>query len=104
MLKRPSLPRAISIMTSPMAITCFFSSAIRSFRPIVPIPFPGPEWRGGGALAMRPGRYAQEYPRKMNGLGVLEDGDMLYYNISMSEHHDHGGHRHHHHPGHVHPP
>jgi hypothetical protein len=53
---------------------------------------------------MRPGRYAQEYPRNMNGLGVLEDSDMLYYNTDMSDHrYDHGTH-HHHHPGHVHPP
>ena len=37
----------------------------------------------------------------MNGLGVLADRDMLYYNIDMSDHH---GHHHHHHPGHVHPP
>ena len=49
---------------------------------------------------MRPGRYTQEYPRKMNGLGVLADSDMLYYNTGMSDHHGH----HHHHPGHVHPP
>ena len=47
---------------------------------------------------MRPSRYAQEYPRNMNGLGALEQADMLYYNIGMSDHH---GHRH---PGHVHPP
>jgi hypothetical protein len=53
---------------------------------------------------MRSRRYAQEYPRKMKGLGALEEGDMLYYNIDMSDHHDHHGHRHHHHPGHVHPP
>jgi hypothetical protein len=46
---------------------------------------------------MRPGRYTQKYPRRMNGLGSLEQGDMLYYNINMSDHH-------HHHPGHVHPP
>jgi hypothetical protein len=50
---------------------------------------------------MQPGCYAQEYPRNMNGLGVLADSDMLYYNIGMSDHH---GHHHHHHPGHVHPP
>jgi hypothetical protein len=50
---------------------------------------------------MQPGRYAQEYPRNMNGLGVLADSDMLYYNTDMSDHH---GHHHHHHPGHVHPP
>ena len=49
---------------------------------------------------MQPGRYAQEYPRNMNGLGVLADSDMLYYNTGMSDHHGH----HHHHPGHVHPP
>jgi hypothetical protein len=53
---------------------------------------------------MQSARYAQEYRRKMNGLGVLERGDMLYYNIDMSDHHDHHGHRHHHHPGPVHPP
>jgi hypothetical protein len=53
---------------------------------------------------MQAARYAQEYPRNMNGLGVLEDSDMLYYNANMSDHrHDHGIH-HHHHPGHVHPP
>ena len=51
-------------------------------------------------MAMQPGRYAQEYPRNMNGLGVLADSDMLYYNTGMSDHHGH----HHHHPGHVHPP
>jgi len=51
---------------------------------------------------MRPCRYAQEYPRIMNGLGDLEQSDMLYYNIPMSHHH-HNTH-HHHHPGHVHPP
>ena len=40
----------------------------------------------------------------MNGLGVLEDSDMLYYNTDMNDHrHDRGTH-HHHHPGHVHPP
>ncbi len=50
---------------------------------------------------MQPGCYAQEYPRNMNGLGVLADSDMLYYNTGMSDHH---GHHHHHHPGHVHPP
>jgi hypothetical protein len=50
---------------------------------------------------MQPARYAQEYPRKMNGLGALEDRDMLYYNINMSDHHHS---THHHHPGHVHPP
>jgi hypothetical protein len=44
----------------------------------------------------------REYARNMNGLGVLEHGDVLYYNIRMS---DHGhAHHHHHHPGHVHPP
>ena len=53
---------------------------------------------------MRLGRYAQEYPRNMNGLGVLANPDMLYYNINMSGTHDHDGHHHHHHPGHVHPP
>jgi hypothetical protein len=53
---------------------------------------------------MRLGRYAQEYPRKMNGLGALEETYMLYYNIRMSDHHDHHGHHHHHHPGHAHPP
>jgi hypothetical protein len=53
---------------------------------------------------MRPGGYAQEYPRNMNGLGVLAKNDMLYYNIRMSGTHDHHGHHHHHHPGHVHPP
>jgi len=51
---------------------------------------------------MQSARYAQEYPRKMNGLGSLEENDMLYYNIAMSDHH-HGPH-HHHHPGHAHPP
>jgi hypothetical protein len=50
---------------------------------------------------MRSARYAQEYPRNMNGLGVLADANMLYYNISMSDHHHS---THHHHPGHVHPP
>jgi hypothetical protein len=53
---------------------------------------------------MRPSRYAQEYPRKMNGLGALERCDMLYYNIGMSDHRDPHGHHHHHHAGHVHPP
>jgi hypothetical protein len=54
---------------------------------------------------MRSGRHAQEYPRNMNGLEVLEANDMLYYNTYMSDHHDHAGHHHHHHhPGHVHPP
>jgi len=53
---------------------------------------------------MRLGRYAQEYPRKMNDLEALEETDMLYYNIGMSDHHDHHGHHHHHHPGHTHPP
>ena len=53
---------------------------------------------------MRPSRYAQEYPRKMNGLGALEERDMLYYNIRMSDHRGHHGHHHHHHPGHAHPP
>jgi len=53
---------------------------------------------------MQSGRYTQEFPRNMNGLGVLADSDMLYYNIDMSDHrYDHGTH-HHHHPGHVHPP
>ena len=55
-------------------------------------------------MAMRPGHYAQEYPRNMNGLGVLVYPNMLYYNIRMSHDHDHHGHHHHHHPGHVHPP
>jgi hypothetical protein len=50
---------------------------------------------------MRPDRYTQEYPRNMNGLGVLEDTDTLYYNINMNDHHHS---THHHHPGHVHPP
>ena len=50
---------------------------------------------------MQSARYAQEYPRKMNGLGALEETAMLYYNIGMSDHH---GHHHHHHPGHAHPP
>ncbi len=53
---------------------------------------------------MRPRGYAQGYPRNMNGLGVLANNDMLYYNINMSHDHDHHGHHHHHHPGHVHPP
>jgi hypothetical protein len=53
---------------------------------------------------MRPSRYAQEYPRKMNGLEVLEQRDMLYYNINMSHDHDHHGPHHHHHSGGVHPP
>ena len=44
---------------------------------------------------------AQKYPRKMNGLGVLAERDMLYYNTGMS---DLRGHHHHHHAGHVHPP
>ena len=53
---------------------------------------------------MRSSRYAQEYRRKMNGLGALEEGDMLYYNIDMSDPHDPHGHHHHHHPGDAHPP
>ncbi len=54
---------------------------------------------------MQSGRYAQEFPRNMNGLGVLADGDMLYYNIDMSDHQPcTTAHHHHHHPGHVHPP
>ena len=53
---------------------------------------------------MRPARCTQEYPRKMNGLGALEEGDMLYYNIGMSDHHHQHGHHHHHHPEHAHPP
>ena len=36
-------------------------------------------------------------------LRTLELGDMLYYNIAMTDH-DHHGHNHHHHPGHAHPP
>jgi hypothetical protein len=36
MANRPSLPRAISTMTSPIAITREFCSAIFSFRPIPP--------------------------------------------------------------------
>jgi hypothetical protein len=53
---------------------------------------------------MRSDRYTQEYPRKMNGLGALEQTDMLYYNIIMSDRDNHPGTHHHHHPGHVHPP
>ena len=53
---------------------------------------------------MQTAHYAQGYPRKMNGLGVLADSDMLYYNTDMSDDHDHNGHHHHHHPGHAHPP
>jgi len=41
----------------------------------------------------------------MKGLEALEERDMLYYNICMSDHrHNHHGHHHHHHPGHAHPP
>jgi len=53
---------------------------------------------------MQAARYAQEYPRNMNGLGLLEDSDMLYYNTDMSDHRYDLGTHHHHHPGHVHPP
>lgn len=65
---------------------------------------------------MRGRRYAQENARRMKGLGSLEEADMLYYNIGMSDHghhhhhhgHHHHGHHHHghhhHHAGHAHPP
>jgi hypothetical protein len=43
-----------------------------------------------------------KFPHNMNGLGGLEDAEMLYYNVPMSDH-DHHAH-HHHHPGHIHPP
>ena len=53
---------------------------------------------------MWPGRYAQEYPRNMKGLGALADANLLYYNINMNHDHNHHGHHHHHHPAGVHPP
>jgi hypothetical protein len=53
---------------------------------------------------MQAARHAQGYRRNMNDLGVLEDSEMLYYNINMSEHRHVPGTHHPHHPGHVHPP
>ena len=40
----------------------------------------------------------------MNGLVLLEFGEMLYYNMQMPDHQTSHAHHHHHHPGHVHPP
>src|SRR5688572_17309456 len=103
MPNRPSLPRASSAITSPIAITRGFCSAMRC-----------PALLGtrlslcqATMAARRPlgnviSPALSGFPRNMNGLGVLEYSDMLHYNICMSEHHHHG-HHHHHHEGHAHP-
>jgi hypothetical protein len=45
-------------------------------------------------------RGTRVFAKRSKGLEQLVKAGLLYYNISMSDHHSH----HHHHPGHVHPP